>query len=133
MEVVRFRPFHERLHTSCYVRSRFFVCPRLKGPHNHGAAGPRAFICYLFISGSNQHETPRLKRASSKEGILAGVLRRVVIFSKFVPLRQKSRGSMLRLPSANAAFVTHRRHQEKFVHILWYFPGSRLSGEILQS
>ena len=40
---------------------------------------------------------------------------------------------MLRLPSANAAFVTHRRHQEKFLHILWYFPGSRLSREILGS
>lgn len=79
--------------------------------------GP-AFICYLFISGSNQHETPRLKRASSKEGILAGVLRRVVIFSKFV-LQQKSCGSMLRLPSANAAFVTHRRHQEKCACIFY--------------
>ena len=36
--------------------------------------GP-AFICYLFISSSNQHETPRLKRdEGSKEGILASVL-----------------------------------------------------------
>ena len=55
--------------------SRFFVCPPFeKDPAIMALQGP-AFICYLFISSSNQHETPRLKRdEGSKEGILASVL-----------------------------------------------------------
>ena len=97
--------------------------------------GP-AFICYLFISssGGKQHETRELKGTVQRKESLPASSNRVVIFSKFV-LQQKSLvvRSMPRLPSANAAFVTDRRHQEKFVHILWFFRGSRLSREILGS